>query len=392
MDKEIELLSKLFTPRDALIVLIVIALFTALYTAAIKFFFERQLKGVDERHKRELANLQAQLSRDSQVLIQNLQSESNATLKRLEAELNQKTQMALQASQAIVSEEQARKQSRLDYEYEARKRLYHECEPLIFELLEFSENAADRIRSLARTARQGNLPAWLAEGEYYSASTMYYLLAPIAVYKLMRRRLTVIDLTLDTNIATHYTLAKQLAWTFTEDFSLAWGLNVHPLEYDPHNPEWKTLRGVDEAKHWRQGLPYGRLDNAVEAMIVRDHEPDGSLRLRSFGEFETALHKADSVVCETFTIVRDIFTGFHPAKRPVLWRILIAQAHIYSSIVEFHRDHAVDVLLIHGIASTDRQQYYWERMPNESSRMKMEEPFTIADAYFRRTLRSLWSP
>ena len=53
---------------------------------------------------------------------------------------------------------------------------------------------------------------------------------------------------------------------------------------------------------------------------------------------------------------------------------------------------AVNFLLIHGIPSTDHKQYYWEKTPNESSQMKMKEPFTVADAYFRRTLPSLWFP
>src|SRR5438105_1669566 len=44
-----------------------------------------------------------------------------------------------------------------DYQYEARKRLYHECGPLLLQLLELSESAWRRIRALARTASQGNL-------------------------------------------------------------------------------------------------------------------------------------------------------------------------------------------------------------------------------------------
>lgn len=393
MDKDmVDLLSKLFTPRGALVAVIFIGLFTALYTAIIKFLFERKLTSLEDNHALELAKLQGQLAAGTQVLVQNLQAESNRGLKELEAELTRKTQSELQESQAALTEEQSKKQSRLDYEYEARKRLYHECEPLIFELLEFSENAGDRIRGLARTARQGNLPGWLSDGGYYMASTMYYLLAPVAVYKLMRRHLTVVDMTLDRNIATHYQLVKQLAWSFVDDFSFAWGLHVCALEYDPNNPEWRTLRLANAAKYWRQGLPYGRLDNAVESLIVRDPEPDGSLRIRSFGEFESALHKAGSVVDETFTIVRDVFSDFHPATRPVLWRILVAQAHIYASIVRFHSEHGANRnLVITPILATDRKRFYWEKAPSQADWQKMEEPFIVAEAYFRKNVPALWA-
>ena len=96
-------------------------------------------------------------------------------------EVGQKHAARLKILEDKLTETQTKKKARLDYEYEARKRLYHECEPLVFELLEFAENAGDRIRGLARTARQGDLPNWLSANEYYVASTMYYLLAPSAV-------------------------------------------------------------------------------------------------------------------------------------------------------------------------------------------------------------------
>jgi hypothetical protein len=394
MDKGmIDLISRLFSPRGALVALIFIGFFTALYTAIIKFLFQRRLDSLDAKHTLELAKLQGEISARTQVLIQNLQAESNRGLKELEAELARKTQSALQESQAILTEEQSEKQSRLDYEYEARKRLYHDCEPLVFELLEFSEHAGDRIRGLARTARQGDLPRWLSGDEYYMASTLYYLLAPMAVYKLMRRHLTVVDMRLDRNIARHYQCAKRLAWSFADDFSFAWGLQVCAIEYDPNNPEWQTLRLTEPAKHWRQGLPYGHLDNAVESMILDDVKPNGNLRIMGFGQFESALHDSGSRVCKAFTIIQDIFTDFHPATRPVLWRILIAQAHIYASIVEFHKGVGADRQLeIMPISKGNRERFYWEKAPSDADRQKMEEPFTVAEAYLKKYISSLWVP
>jgi hypothetical protein len=47
----------------------------------------------------------------------------------------------------IKKDEQA---ARRDYEYEARKRLYQECEPILFQFVELSESALKRIYALAR--------------------------------------------------------------------------------------------------------------------------------------------------------------------------------------------------------------------------------------------------
>jgi hypothetical protein len=321
-----------------------------------------------------------------------MQDDNARALKRLEAELAARTQGELQRSQAALTEDQSKKQSRLEYEYEARKRLYHECEPLIFELLELAENARDRIHGLARTARHGDLPGWLSTDSYYMASTMYYLLAPVAVYKPMRRRLTVVDMRLDQNIGSHYTLCKQIAWSFVDDFNFAWGIKVCPLDYDPNNRDWKTLRAADERVYWRQGLPYGRLDNAVESLLIRDPQPNGELRIRGFGEFESALYVAGPIR-DTFIVVQDIFTNFHPATRPVLWRMLIAQSCIYSSIVRFHQARTgEEAVVVTPLSAAERNRLHWTRTPNNPESQQMDNAFTVAEAYLRRNLGDLWRP
>lgn len=47
----------------------------------------------------------------------------------------------LESLKARLVEEQAEKNARRDYEYEARKRLYQQYEPLLFQLVELSESA-----------------------------------------------------------------------------------------------------------------------------------------------------------------------------------------------------------------------------------------------------------
>ena len=56
----------------------------------------------------------------------------------------------LESLKADLAEKQAEKNARRDYLYEARKRLYQEYEPLLFQLVELSESALKRIYALAR--------------------------------------------------------------------------------------------------------------------------------------------------------------------------------------------------------------------------------------------------
>jgi hypothetical protein len=86
-----------------------------------------------------------------------------------------------------------------DYQYEARKRLYQEFEPLLFQLIEHSDSALFRIKKLASAARDGDLGidgGWLSGPGYFTASTIYRLLLPLAIFRLMQRKLTIFDLDL----------------------------------------------------------------------------------------------------------------------------------------------------------------------------------------------------
>jgi hypothetical protein len=89
-------------------------------------------------------------------------------------------QREVERLRADLNEKQAERNALRDYEYEARKRLYHECAPLIFQLLEQAEGVINRVGNLARTASQGKLEpgrTWLKR-DYYRLSTYYRFLAP----------------------------------------------------------------------------------------------------------------------------------------------------------------------------------------------------------------------
>ena len=105
---------------------------------------------------------------------------------------NHKNDLAkdLEAYKDTLTETQAERAARRDYQYEARKRLYQQYEPLLFQLVEHCESAKERIYSLARSAKEGDLEkvGWLSKwDEYYLYSTIYFLLSPLVIFKLMQQ-------------------------------------------------------------------------------------------------------------------------------------------------------------------------------------------------------------
>jgi len=306
-----------------------------------------------------------------------------------------KNQKDLETLKSELADERAESDARRDYEYDARKRLYEECEPLLFQLIELSENALYRIYSLARTARNGNLApetGWLSsDGSYYLISTIYNLMAPMVIYKLIHRRLTIIDLTVDSLINMQYLLAKYLNISFTEHHALA--KEYEPIvEYEPDTENWDRKRKEQPWKYWRQGLAIGRLDNAVEALIVRDSA--GHLSYRSFGEFESEYFTSGSELQSRFAFVVDLFHDFHPKTRPVLWRILILQAHICQGIMRTRQMKIAETVEnfkpLKTFSTSERQRFDW-RQPEENvtDDEVLVQPFEVAKNYLQRNLGAL---
>lgn len=222
--------------------------------------------------------------------------------------------------------------ARRDYEYEARKRLYAEVEPLLFQLYEALEEAHYRVRSLVRTARQGNLgrssASWVSRpGSYYLRSTMYKLIVPTAFLRLMQRRVTFVDLKLDMTIELRYLLLKLYSRSFTDDFVLA-GLQP-ALAYDPNHQSWPALRSQQPAVYCRQALVLGDLENIADALLVQ--ATTGIDRVASFGEFESGM--AGAPATDSRHELEQLFVGFSPEDRPVLARILTVRACLGQLIV-----------------------------------------------------------
>lgn len=246
-----------------------------------------------------------------------------------------------------------------------------------------------RIYSLARTARDGNLGenGWLRHEGYYLKSTLYKLISPLTIFKLMQNRLTFIDLSVDPNIKTRYELIKKLYYSFSHDFELA---GITPkLEYSPDVSDAIEKRIKEPEKYWRQGLYTGRLDNAVDSLIVES--PEKAPHCMSFGEFESLFEQQGSNTRKAFEAVRDAFVLFHPKTRPVLWRVLITQSYLYLALIRScttkEADSLVDLQLIRDIPKKQREEFEWRSSKGEASDGEvLVEPFEVAKKYFEKHL------
>lgn len=248
--------------------------------------------------------------------------------------------------------------ARRDYEYEARKRLYAELYPLVFQLQEAATSACNRVKNLARATRQGRLAPgpenWLTIADpYYFHSTLYALLAPLAIHELMTRQLTLFDLNLDPDLRRQRHLARRAYQALRSDYDLIDGGRYPAIVFDPANPEQAYdppelpttgLRPIEERWRWRQGLYSGQIGEVVETLLLTETNARGgtTTRTKSYPEFIRTLGVRDlrdidlATASPTAVALRpmvELLRNFHPGRRPVTWRIFIAQTCCYRAIL-----------------------------------------------------------
>lgn len=291
---------------------------------------------------------------------------------------------------SLSAENDAAKAKR-DYEYEARKRLYAELYPLAFHLHEAAFGAVNRIKNLALAARKGYLAEgadnWISGTDpYYFNSVIHSLVAPLAIYELMTRRLTFLDLRLDQHLYRQHFLASRAYRAFRSDFDLADPSRCPAIAF-PDAPEegYKPpeirpqvpLTDLEQRRMWRQGLYSGQVSQAVDALMLTDGT-DGAGRARyrvmTYAEFAKALGANDlrtpdagegggGEMKTALRPISDLFLDFHPARRPVTWRILMAQTACYRALIAAARDPDLETSKILRQAlfarSEDRADFDW---------------------------------
>lgn len=313
-----------------------------------------------------------------------------------------------------LEREQAEDTAKIAYEYEARKRLYTVCEPLLFQAMEQAEDARLRIGSLARSAHQGRLrpngSGWLGPGEvhaYYFKSTIYTLLAPITTFSILQRRLTTIDLSLDPGVREQYEMLKLVFFSFSKDWDLAEGIKAGPeLPYDrnktdPGERGRKKLLKREPERYAPQGLYRGMLDLVAEALVAdaaaqTDESDDGFRRERcmTFGEFQRSWDRAraqqgralrgrraaepPSPIEAILESMIELFCGFHPSRKPVLWRVLVTQYLLYGAFLNGK---------LTPLGEEEIQSLDWRTEGDAGTDFR--EPIRVGEAFVERELASV---
>jgi len=200
-----------------------------------------------------------------------------------------------------------------DYEYEARKRLYAEVQPLFFHLGEAAASTFDCIRHL-----QGFRAFRMMQdvNATLTVNNVYRLMAPLVTVRLIQRRMTAVDLRLDVALRAQYRLARELLYTFSRGERIA--ALAPAIKY--------TWTGED-----RQHLLPAVLEVVAAGLTVEDG--GGAARCMTYPEFE-ARFRADQSFRDTTLPLRQWLAGASPTAKPVLWRSLVAQAYLVHALTE----------------------------------------------------------
>lgn len=214
------------------------------------------------------------------------------------------------------------------YWFEARKRLYADVRPLLFQITEHSYLGCDRIvRVLKNEVRPRDKVG----------NTALRIFAPLVLGRELQRRLTNVDLALDEPVSAQYGVIREMLTNLHEGRAIA---DVEPeIRYRVDNETDNEPRG---------NLTWAQLDRVIELFTVR--EKDGPTRPLRQGELddmldrpqETAEKPADHPQ-KILSVVNDLFGDLPPNSARVLGRLLLAQSAFMHVLIDMQARDASDV-------------------------------------------------
>ncbi|MFE2532586.1 hypothetical protein [Streptomyces sp. NPDC059371] len=247
-----------------------------------------------------------------------------------------KTSKELEVAKSNLGREDAEAEARRTYQYEAKRRIYAECEPIILKLAQSCDYTADRILSLTDTRRWGELRAtrdtksfWMLSKSSEVISLAHSLLEPLALFTLLSEKTTLVDLSFDGRLEEIYRLAQAAYRVHQDDYTIA---SLAPtLIYNPVVAGWREKRLQNPATYWWQGMTRVRLDPAVELCVDRDAD-----RVTTIAEFERRYLDLYDAPTDSRSKSLGLFCNplynFRIEDRPVYWRMLMCQLLIYRQI------------------------------------------------------------
>jgi hypothetical protein len=254
-----------------------------------------------------------------------------------------------------LQDQLSEKNARREYVYEARQRLYRAVAPSMFQLTELADGGLAGVRCLCDPDQRASFriadgrreslqtKGFIGTTSYEVVQATYAMLAPLAIFRMLQRRITTFDLSLDRQIYAQWCLVRASYQTAQRDKEIA---RLTPaLEYDPDVPDWRLRRIERPRVHWLQGITRGRLDNAIDLLVVAE---GAHPRLATFGEFERRfLHAAaaggdDEKLLGVFA--NPLF-DYSPNERPVFFRLLAVQAALYRALFRTGTRSEADIAL-----------------------------------------------
>jgi hypothetical protein len=216
-------------------------------------------------------------------------------------------------------------------------------------------------------------------------STAYRLAISLAVFKAIQRRLTSVDLGTEATIRGQYSLAKALFFSWNDGFRLA---AAHPpITYDPYHIDASRLAESNPATYARQHIWIGDLERIAEALTLEDSS--GRIDYMGFGKFEDSYRDETSRLYECIQPTVHLLRDFYPQTRPVLWRILIAQAHLHRALLlTFNADSNGTASPIDSIDTKEKKEFDWRPDKDQVTEHEaLNDPFHAAQRY----LKSFWT-
>jgi hypothetical protein len=242
---------------------------------------------------------------------------------------------AIEQLKAELTYENKVKAARVDYEYDARKRLYKEVEPTVFAAHLAAASLRARVLGFVDRIRAGDICPdkarnWLAIDPYFLQSTAYRIFLPMAYYYNLSREISQYDFTLEPLIGRKFMALAVFNEIPTGDFDLA-AMFEPTVPYAPYADLDEKEKKLDVARYTFQGIVRGDVQRFTSMMTLTE---DGKRTPMEWFQFEEQLARARSPLSRAFTPVRHTLFHFHPVTHPIVWRALIAYVLLAEFFVE----------------------------------------------------------
>ena len=114
-----------------------------------------------------------------------------------------------------------------------------------------------------------------------------------------------------------------------------------------------------------------------------------------YGEFDNKYFKktVDFIDNEELNTIVELLFNFHPNTKPVLWRMLITQAMLYSALKNIRENKDPPYIKgLKGMTDEEKRHFDWRQKSNEATDNKvLNQPFIAAEEYLQNNEKTLYN-